>query len=108
MSTGPDANTVMIQPVKNGWIVLHWPPEPEEPEENEEDSDEGPAVGYDPSASFAASQRPQPGQPQVQLIGHMHMRDEGPEAQRYVFAYSQQIEMLAFVTKLTKASIPSS
>jgi len=112
MSSGPDPGTVMIQPVKNGWVLLHWPPEPEPADEDDgdddgdDDSDEQP--GYDPSASFAASQWRQGQPPQVQLVGHMHMRDEGPEAERYVFTYGQQGEMLKFVAVLTKAPLPSS
>jgi hypothetical protein len=98
--------SVIIEPAKNGWIVLLF--REEEPEEElqqqqpDEDEDE---AGYDPSAAFAAEQRAQRPQARqsTQTILHMHMQEQNcPCPQKFVFASTQHVEMLEFLAAHTK------
>ncbi len=95
MSDGPAAGTIMIQPVKNGWVVLHWPEHPDEPPPGYDP--------YDPSVAFGNASRPSMSIPEQILVAHAQLRDEPPEPDRYVFEQTHHVEMIAFCAKLTRA-----
>lgn len=92
---GPDDGTIIIEPVENGWLVVHWK-EPDIPEPDE-DEDEDEENGYDPSAAFGAQMNE--GQVQRHVVAHLHMQEPTPEPNRYVFTKTE--DMLTFIAKLT-------
>lgn len=97
--TGPDPHTVMIQPVKNGWVVLHWPPEPVPLDDDDDDDD----TSYDPSAEFVRERRERM-MPDCMVVGHVNLKEDTPEPDRYVFQHDSFDEMMKFVRKRVKDS----
>lgn len=96
---GPGDGTIIIEPVENGWLVIHWTePEPDEDSDDSDEPDEDDE--FDPSAAFAQQQ--QQSGPQRHVVAHLHMREPQPEPRRYVFPTTEA--MLAHVAKLAKAT----
>ncbi len=98
---GPDDGTIIIEPVENGWLVVHWSqPERNDDELDDDELEDAPLDddGYDPSAMFAQ----QHDGPQRHVIAHLHMSAPQREPRRYVFSTTES--MLAHVAKLAKTT----